>query len=342
MKNLWTKIFPAFYGFIIYGTLRVVNDTMGKGFKFWERPLYINIIEFATVILVGYIFTYIIRVQERKYFSDDASELTLKRAGKELLNVIGIALLVVYCTIIPMAAVTDDGLSLSDLVQITIIPTLYIVLYFAIRRGNFYIQAFVQSKIKLQQIENDRLNTELNFLREQFSPHFLFNGLNNIYFQMDQSIPEAKKSVEKLSELLRYSLYQEQNQLVEIEKEMEFIQLYAEVHRNRRDKKLILDLNIDTIKGKIYPHLLITLVENAFKYIEGENPKIKIAANEVNDQLRFVVENTYRPVESNPSNAGIGINNLNRRLELLYPNEHKLKLKSYDKVFIASLNLPVR
>lgn len=339
MKDVWTKIFPALYGFLIYGTLRVVNDTMGKGFKFWERPLYINVIEFVCVILVGYLFTYIIRRQETKYFINDASELTLKRFGREMLKVTGVALLIVNCTIIPMAAVTDDGLSLSDFVQINIIPTLYIVLYFAIRRGNFYVKAFVQSKIKLQQIENDRLNTELNFLRAQFSPHFLFNGLNNIYFQMDQSVPEAKKSVEKLSELLRYSLYQDQNQLVEIAKEMKFIELYAEVHKTRRDKKLTLELKQDVTNGQIFPHLLITLMENAFKYSEGDEPFIKIQAIESNGRFEFAVENTFRPVAST-SSTGIGIVNLKRRLELLYPNDHNLELKSNDHVFIASLNLP--
>ncbi len=341
MKTLWNKIFPAIYGFMIYGTLRVVNDTMGKGFKFWERPLYVNLIEFSCVILVGYVFTYIIRFQEKKYFSSEASDITLKRFGKELLKVIGMALLIVNCTIIPMAALTDDGLSLSDFVQINIIPTLYIVLYFTVRRGNFYVKAFVQSKVKLQQIENDRLNTELNFLREQFSPHFLFNGLNNIYFQMDQSVPEAKKSVEKLSELLRYSLYQDQDKLVEVDKEMRFIELYAEVHKNRRDG-LDLKVNLRQIKGQIYPHLLITLVENAFKYVEGEQAQIKLEAIEDNDHLLFKVENTYRMMTKNHSNSGIGLKNLVRRLELLYPNSHELDINQHEGVFIAKLKLPIR
>ena len=183
MKKIWNKIFPAIYGLIIYVTLRVVNDTMGDGFKFWERPFYVNFIEFLCVILVGYLFIYIFRYQERKYFNSDVVDITFNQIRKELFIIIGIALLVVNCTIIPMAAFTDDGLSLSDFVQINVIPTLYIVLYFTIRRGNFYVKAFVQSKLKLQQIETDRLTTELDFLREQFSPHFLFNGLNNIYFQ---------------------------------------------------------------------------------------------------------------------------------------------------------------
>lgn len=340
MKTAWDKIFPALYGFMIYGTLRVVNDTMGKGFKFWERPLYINVIEFVCVILVGYLFTYIIGVQEKKYFISNASEITFKRFSKELLRVIGVALLVVNCTIIPMAAVTDDGLSLSDFVQINIIPTLYIVLYFAIRRGNFYVQAFVQSKMKLQQIENDRLHTELNFLREQFSPHFLFNGLNNIYFQMDQSVPEAKKSVEKLSELLRYSLYQDQNKLVEITKEVDFINLYVEVHKTRREK-LTLGLNLKNIDGQVYPHLLITLVENAFKYVEGDSPWIKMSLTKHNGELQFEIQNTFRKTASNSIHSGIGLKNLKRRLELLYPQEHSFEISETDNIYIAKLNLPI-
>ncbi len=341
MKNFWDKIFPALYGFLIYATLRVVNDTMGAGFKFWERPIEVNIIEFICVILVGYIFTYVIRQQELSFFNPDASENTLKLFGKELLKIIGVALLIANITVTPMAALTDDGLSLSDFVQINVIVTLYIILYFTIRRGNFYVQAFVQSKIKLQEIENDRLNTELNFLREQFSPHFLFNGLNNIYFQMDQSVPEAKKSVEKLSELLRYSLYQDQDKLVEIEKEIQFLILYAEVHKNRRES-LELKSNLSPVDGSIYPHLLITLVENAFKYVEGEKPWIELKVNKIDEKLNFQISNTYRKVDLEKPASGIGIKNLKRRLELLYPSKHELDISENEGVFTAKLILPIQ
>ncbi|MEP1032432.1 histidine kinase [Ekhidna sp.] len=342
MHSLWSKIFPAIYGFIIYGTLRIVNDTMGKGFKFWERPLIINVIEFSCVILVGYIFTYIIRTQERKYFVKDASEVTIKRFGKELLRVIGIALLVVNCTIIPMAAVTDDGLSLSDFVQINIIPTLYIVLYFAIRRGDFYVKEFISSKMKLQKVENDRLNSELNFLKEQFSPHFLFNGLNNIYFLMDKSVPDAKKSVEKLSELLRYSLYQDQQKLVDIQQEIDFINLYAEVHKTRKDDALQLLTEYEMLTGKIYPHLLIPLVENAFKYVEGTKPVIEIIAYAKKGYLIFKVRNSKRDIRHTSDSNGIGIKNLKRRLELLYPNDHELNISEKNEEYCIELKLPAK
>lgn len=342
MRLLWRKIFPALYGFMIYGTLRIVNDTMGKGFRFWERPFFINAIEFITVILVGYIFTYIIRLQERKYFIKDASEITLKRFSQELLRVILVALLIVNCTIIPMAAMTDDGLSLSDFVQINIIPTLYIVLYFAIRRGNFYVQEFVSSKLKLQKVENDRLNSELTFLKEQFSPHFLFNGLNNIYFQMDKSIPEAKKSVEKLSELLRYSLYQDQQKLVEISQEFDFINLYSEVHKVRKEDSLKVHINLEKMNGKIYPHLLIPLVENAFKYVEGQNPVIDMSCKSEGNSLIFEISNSKRNHETKTENTGIGIKNLKRRLELLYPNNHSLDIINEEKQFSAQLKLTIQ
>lgn len=342
MQSFQSKVFPAIYGFIIYGTLRIVNDTMGKGFKFWERPILVNVIEFTCVILVGYIFTYIIKIQERKFFIKDASEITLQRFGKELLKVIGVALLVVNCTIIPMAAVTDDGLSLSDFVQINIIPTLYIVLYFSIRRGNFYIKEFISSKLKLQKIENDRLNSELEFLKEQFSPHFLFNGLNNIYFQMDHSVADAKKSVEKLSELLRYSLYQDQQKLVDVQEEIDFISLYADVHKIRKDDRLQVNTNYKSVSGRIYPHLLVPLVENAFKYVEGNEPIIEISARVNSDYLIFEVLNTKREIQSKSDSKGIGIKNLKRRLELLYPNDHELNVSEKNDKYFVTLKLPIQ
>lgn len=341
MKSFWDKIFPAVYGFLIYGNLRIVNDTMGKGFKFWERPLAVNVIEFLTVILVGYLFINIIRFQERKYFVKDATEITLKRFGKELLRVIGIVLLIVNCTITPMAAITDDGLSLSDFVQINIIPTLYIVLYFAIRRGNFYVQEFIGSKLKLQQVENDRLSSELSFLKEQFSPHFLFNGLNNIYFQMDESVPKAKKSLEKFSDLLRYSLYQDQEKLVDVSQEFDFVNLYSEVHKTRKGDFLKVKINFMKVDGKIFPHLLMPLVENAFKYVEGQAPIIEIHSKIECSKLIFEIQNSKRQVEAKSKNTGIGLKNLKRRLELLYPSSHKLEIRNED-LFIAKLTLPIQ
>ena len=98
------------------------------------------------------------------------------------------------------------------------------MLYFAIVRGNQYLKNYVGQKIQLEKIANDQLQTELKFLKAQYHPHFLFNALNTIYFQMDDNVAEAKKTVEKFSELLSYQLY-DQQQTVPISQEIDYLKI---------------------------------------------------------------------------------------------------------------------
>ncbi|WP_020533092.1 sensor histidine kinase [Flexithrix dorotheae] len=340
MKFFWKYIFPGIFGLLIYSTVRIVNDTMSSGFRFWERPFYITAIEVVTTILVAYIFDFLIRRLESKFDSDFKNDFSTKKIIKELSLLTFFTIIIINLTILPMVALTDDGLTLSDFVQINLLPTLFVQIYFLVRRGNFYLHEFIASRVKLQKLENERLKTELSFLKSQFSPHFLFNGLNNIYFQMDKSIPEAKTSIEKLSELLRYNLYQEQQKLVPISKESKFIHLYGQVHKSRRSKDLDVKENLSTSEKEIYPHLLIPLVENAFKYVGGTTPEISMILEEKEGKVSFEIENTIRQVNQNRSN-GIGLKNLKRRLEILYPNQHKFSTFIDDKSFKAHLEIRI-
>ncbi|MEJ7738495.1 MAG: histidine kinase [Chitinophagaceae bacterium] len=253
---------------------------------------------------------------------------------------LGCAMLI-NSTIIPMAALTDNGLQLNDFVIANIVPVLYVMLYFAIARGNHYLKAYVDYKLQLEKITNDQLQTELKFLKAQYHPHFLFNALNTIYFQMDENVAAAKKSIEKFSDLLRYQLY-DQQQTVPISQEITYLNNFIELQKARSSDKLRLHVNFDTSlnEDQIYPLLFLPLVENAFKYVGGDY-EIKIAGIKIDAEIIFEVENSVPRRVVTEKKRGIGLENLKRRLTLLYPDSHKFVVHEKDNRFIATLKLNI-
>jgi LytS/YehU family sensor histidine kinase len=247
----------------------------------------------------------------------------------------------------PMAALTDDGLSWGDFATINIIPLLFCLLYYTVMRSNKLLQAYVNNKLLLEKVTNDHLQTELKFLKAQYHPHFLFNALNTVYFQMDDNVADAKKSIEKFSELLRYQLY-DQQQTVAISRELHYLQNFIELQQVRSSDKLQLQMHFDDTlnEEQVYPLLFLPLVENAFKYVGG-NYHIVIEARKENDRICFTVENSI-PAETGwikesnslPSN-GIGLENLKRRLELLYPAKHTFTAVKKANSFFAEIQLQV-
>lgn len=287
-------------------------------------------------ILVGYVVLFgvkrICRYNDKKSVK---SSLTW-----ELLTIMALSFVVNNLVLMPMAAFTDDGLSISDLAEINIIPLLYTILYYGIVRSRTYLRAYVQHQVLVEKLTNDQLETELKFLRAQYHPHFLFNALNTIYFQVDDDVPGAKQSIELLSELLRYQLYDRQHQ-VSIRQELDYLQNYILLQKVRASKKMALHIDFDAaLTGQqVYPLLFLPLVENAFKYVGGKYG-ICITAQSEAGGILFKVENDlpgqYQP---NKENSGIGLENLKRRLELLYPGKHTLTLDRHADRFVATLQL---
>ncbi|QMU30875.1 sensor histidine kinase [Adhaeribacter radiodurans] len=341
MNKNFNYFFPALFGLLIYANIRLVNDTVA-GEKFWERPWQTNVIEIVFVVGFGYIMQFQLNYLIQKFSSDTTRTINPKVILKEFATVFIACLILLNLFLIPFMAVTDDGLQIQDVVIGNIIPGLYLLLYFAIVRGNRYLQAFIQQRVKLEQIEKDQLQTELKFLKAQYHPHFLFNALNTIYFQMDEDVEAAKKTVEKFSELLRYQLYG-QNQTVPIGRELGYLQTYIDLQKARMNEHLQLEVCFEwQLKEQpIYPMLLLPLIENAFKYVGG-NYWIKITAKWQDHKLLFRVENAIpaNTVRTN-KDGGIGLENLRRRLNMLYPNAHCLQLEKNTESYQATLALTI-
>lgn len=340
MKRLFKYIFPAGFGLIIYATVRLLQDTE-SGFRFWQRPWQQNALEVGLSMLTGYINIYSTN-RLCAYFNKQvpAQQFNAVLLVRELFYLTVCNFCVINLVITPMAAFTDDGLSRSDLAFINVVPLLFICIYYGIVRSRTYLKAYIQHKLLVEKLTNDQLQTELRFLKAQFHPHFLFNALNTIYFQMDDDVPGAKQSVEILSELLRYQLY-DQQQKVAIQQELDYLQKYIALQKTRTSKKLLLHVAFDnelTIQP-VYPLLLLPLVENAFKYVGGKY-EISITAHRTDKGIVFKVVNAL-PLHTTSVNGsgGIGLDNLNRRLSLLYPDKHTLTTDKQPDYFIAELHL---
>ncbi|NVM65464.1 sensor histidine kinase YesM [Mucilaginibacter sp. SG538B] len=347
MKFFRKYIFPALYGLLVYFTIRLLHDT-DIGQHFWERDFYVNGIEMACSILVGYLAIYIFERLFTYYDRHQTVQLSYRAVVRELAILVGANLILVNVVFVPMVMALhvsqgiDELMPWADVADINMIPTLYAIVYYGIARSSTWLKAYVNNKMQLEKLTNDQLETELKFLKAQYHPHFLFNALNTIYFQMDDDVPGAKKSTELLSSLLRYQLY-DQHQQVPVKQELEYLENYIRLQQIRASSKMRLSVNFEgsLTDQLIYPLLLLPLVENAFKYIGGEY-KIAIEGRIIDDRFVFKVYNDVPPNMKAPDNySGIGLENLSRRLQLLYPDKHKLIAGREENHYTAVLELNI-
>lgn len=341
MKIFWKYIFPPLYGLMVYLTIRVLLDTV-TGMRWWHRNWRINTADLLACLVFGYVFMAVFRRLLRWFDKKwPATDFSSKRIGRELLYVVLMNVVLQNLMLSTYAASTDDGLQWYDLVDINTIPLLYSLILYGVVRSNTFLKAHIASRVQLEKIMNDQLHTELKFLKAQYHPHFLFNALNTIYFQMDEDIAAAKKSVEKFSDLLRYQLY-DQRQTVPVSQEIGYLRNFIELAQTRSSEKLRLETRFDEdLDGQeVYPLLFLPLVENAFKYVGGDY-HVSISVTVHDGHIDLHVENGI-PESAPPQpggRKGIGLENLRRRLELLYPGKHTFTAKKEQSSFRAALTL---
>ncbi len=191
--------------------------------------------------------------------------------------------------------------------------------------------------------EQERRKAELKYLNAQVNPHFMFNTLNTIYALADEeNAPKTKEAILKLSEIMRYPINEGTRAKNSISKEIRFITDYIELQKMRlgTDYPIHFDIKGKVNDKKIAPFLFIPIIENAFKYgISRQNPQLILIELEISvDQLRFKVKNT----KTNPSNITsnqMGIQNLKERLDLIYPNNHHIRIEESSEGFVVELTI---
>jgi sensor histidine kinase YesM len=205
--------------------------------------------------------------------------------------------------------------------------------------------SFTQIKTIID-LKNEKAKTELMHLQSQVNPHFFFNMLNNLYGWVDKDSKKAQEIILKLSDMMRYSIYDGQKDRVNLEAEIDYLKNYIDLHKSRYHKNIDVRFSTQIEDGSIQviPLLFIILLENAFKHgVENlrQNAFINIEMSSTENEIDFFIENNFDD-SSLDSNPGIGIKNLKRRLELVYPNNHLLTLESKDQIFTAQLNINLK
>lgn len=196
--------------------------------------------------------------------------------------------------------------------------------------------------------ENENLKTELSFLRSQVSPHFLFNVLNNMVALARLKSDRLEPSLIKLSGLMRYMLYESDEEKVPLARELEYVTSFIDLQKLRFGKEMAINVNLDG-QGEyhlIEPMLLIPFIENAFKHGAGliQQPEIDISLEVNKGILDFRVKNKYNSESSEikDKTSGIGLANVKRRLNLLYDKRHILSIDKENGWFTISLQLKLQ
>ena len=185
------------------------------------------------------------------------------------------------------------------------------------------VMSYIISERRIAEISKEKAETELQFLKSQVNPHFVFNTLNAIYFQIDKSNQDARETLIQFSDLLRYQLYECNADQIAIEKELAYLKDYVNLQLKRKDEqyKVAWEQGVGMHGFKIAPLLLMPLAENAFKHISHytDQPNRIVIETETRDNIfSFKISNTTEPgyKSREPSVGGIGLKNVRRRLEL--------------------------
>lgn len=206
---------------------------------------------------------------------------------------------------------------------------------------------WIQTKQRQQALEKEKLEAELTFLKNQFNPHFLFNTINSIFFLIHKNPDVASASLAKFSDLLRYQLYECNDQQIPLSKEMAYMKNFIELEKLRQNSNVTVTLTIEpsfTDHLGIAPFVLMTFVENAFKHVSKHSDQpnwITINLELAEQQLTFFVANSSAPNTANEviHYGGIGLKNVQRRLDLLYPNQYELAIQNDPDQFTIRLGV---
>ncbi len=225
----------------------------------------------------------------------------------------------------------------------------YKMIFFLIYTTGTGMAAFFLRRNIIFRRENDekeklQKEMELNYLKAQVNPHFLFNSLNSIYSLSREQSPETPDLVMQLSELMRYQLESSKKDSVLLEEELKFIENYLLLEEKRLSERCNVEFLMegDLLDLRIAPLLLIPFVENAVKHgaqSTNEQSKIDISISIKNTTLHFCVNNSKPSILSASKREGTGLENVKRRLNLLYPNSHLLDINDEDKVYRVNLSI---
>jgi two-component system, LytTR family, sensor histidine kinase AlgZ len=220
--------------------------------------------------------------------------------------------------------------------------TLFIAIFVGMLK---FAEDWLELEAKRKELENEKLTAELTFLKAQINPHFLFNTLNNLYYLAFTNSPNTTEVIAKLSQMMRYMIYDSNHEKVILSKEIEYIENYISLEKLRLNNHIPINFEVegDVSQVKIVPLILITFLENAFKHGVSNNSTnafiiLKLLVKD--NQLIYTVENS-KLESNNHEKSGIGLINVKRRLDLSYPKKSHLEVIDTEKEYKICLSLDI-
>lgn len=224
---------------------------------------------------------------------------------------------------------------------------LSIVIFYQAFASTLYLsKQWYRQREQLRKMQVEKLNAELDYLRAQMNPHFLFNSINTIYFLIHKENQAARDTLVKFSDLLRYQLYECNGHSIEIEKEAQYLKNYVALQQLRVNENYTVEFNCSPqlIGFSIPPLLMLPLVENAFKHVShysDNKNEITIQLTIHHARLILQISNTKEPSAPKNENGGIGLKNVKRRLDLIYGDRYQLHFRDTMDHYSATLEIPV-
>lgn len=203
----------------------------------------------------------------------------------------------------------------------------------------------LEKQKQIDELKGTVQESELQFLRSQINPHFLFNNLNNLYSYALENSPKTPEIILEMSGVLRYMLYECKEKFVPLKKEVEQLDNFIKLYKLQIEERGKVQFNAEHIQSgyKIAPLILIVFIENAFKHSQSgqsSNIEIEIDVRQKGNQLQFSCQNNFEPITNMDTVAnGIGLKNVKKRLELLYPNRHELQIEENNYRFSVLLTM---
>lgn len=318
---------------------QVISHQRGEEID-WGMVARVVSVQLIFAVIIGYL----------NYFIFLPAFLKDKKAGKYLLQ-----FLVTFGVLISIRVALGrflldgftggTGFMYTTRYVIQVVTTnLFIVIFLGMIR--FAVDWF-EFEARQKSVENERLTAELNFLKAQINPHFLFNTLNNLYYLAYSQSSKTTEVIAKLSQMMRYMIYDSNYPLVPLSKEVEYMENYISLERLRLNDQIPIKLKIEGGNGKdflIAPLIFITFLENAFKHgVSNNHPEawVNISILLKGNECVYRVENSKIPSAKPEAEqkSGIGLQNVKRRLELSYPGKHSLAVEDLKDRYSVQLNI---
>ena len=226
-----------------------------------------------------------------------------------------------------------------------ILPLVVLILMFGVNLGTkFYFRSRSDQR-RLQDLEKQNLEQQLEYLKYQINPHFFMNTLNNIHALVDIDPAKAQETIVELSKMMRFVLYEGNKHGVPLTREFEFIRTYIHLMQLRYTDKVTVtvDLPTEAPDKTIPPLMLVSFIENAFKHgISYQHPSfIDLKIELTGDQLHFLCRNSKADMP-NPEKGGVGLANVRQRLNLLYDHHYSLNINDADAIYTVDLTIPLK